>query len=136
MRILVAGWFSWEDMGTTAGDLIARDIVCDWLRESRIEFEIAVNPLFPCPNAVDWTKADNNRYSDIIFVCGPFGNGYPVTEMLKHFSNARLIGVDLSLLDSLENWNPFALLYERDSSRASNPDITFLAPPPKIPVIV
>lgn len=135
MRILVAGWFSWEDMGTTAGDLIARDIVCDWLRESGIEFEIAVNPLFPYPNAVDWTKAENNRYSDIIFVCGPFGNGYPVTEMLKHFSNARLIGVDLSLLDSLENWNPFTLLYERDSSRASNPDITFLAPSPKIPVI-
>lgn len=135
MRILVAGWFSWEDMGTTAGDLIARDIVCDWLRESGVEFETAVHHQFPFPNAVDWTQADSNRYTDILFVCGPFGNGYPVTNMLQHFSSARLIGVDLSLLDSLENWNPFVLLYERDSSRASNPDITFLAPPPKIPVI-
>lgn len=135
MRILVAGWFSWEDMGTTAGDLIARDIVCDWLRESGLEFEIAVHQRFPYPDAVDWTQAASDRYTDIIFVCGPFGNGYPVTNMLNHFSSARLIGVDLSLLDSLENWNPFVLLYERDSSRASNPDITFLAPPPKIPVI-
>ena len=28
MRILVAGWFSFEDMGATAGDIIARDIAC------------------------------------------------------------------------------------------------------------
>jgi hypothetical protein len=135
MRILVAGWFSWEHMGTTAGDLIARDIVCNWLKETRIQFDVAVHSSFPYPNAIDWEKADKDRYTDIVFVCGPFGNGYPVTDMLAHFSKARLIGVDLSLLDTLENWNPFTLLYERDSSRASHPDITFYAPPPKVPVV-
>ena len=135
MKVLVAGWFSWEHMGTTAGDLIARDIVCGWLEEAGVDYDVAVHPTFPYVGAINWEEADSGRYTDIVFVCGPFGNGYPVTDMLAHFSNARLIGVDLSLLDSLENWNPFTFLYERDSSRASHPDITFNAPPPKVPVV-
>jgi polysaccharide pyruvyl transferase WcaK-like protein len=45
-----------------------------------------------------------------------------------------LIGVNLSLLQSLDAWNPFSLLIERDSSRKNNPDITLYAPPPAIPV--
>lgn len=135
MRALVAGWFSWEHMGTTAGDLIARDIVCEWLKEAGIKYDVAVHSCFSTSGDIDWEKADPYGYSDIIFVCGPFGNGHPVTDMLSHFQDARLIGVDLSLLDTLENWNPFTLLYERDSSRGSHPDITFIAPPPKVPVV-
>jgi len=135
MHVLVAGWFSWGNMGTTAGDLIARDIVCSWLKEAGVDFDVAVHSSFSFNKAVDWEKANKDLYTDIVFVCGPFGNGYPVTDMLKHFSSARLIGVDLSLLDTLENWNPFTLLYERDSSRRSNPDITFYAAPPKVPVV-
>jgi hypothetical protein len=135
MHVLVAGWFSWEYMGTTAGDLIARDLVCDWLEEAGIAYEVAVHARFPYPDAIDWEKTDRDRYTDIVFVCGPFGNGYPVTDMLAHFSTARLIGVDLSLLETLEDWNPFTLLFERDSSRASHPDITFYGPPPKVPVV-
>ncbi len=135
MHVLVAGWFSWEHMGTTAGDLIARDIVCDWLEEAGIEFEVATDPHFHYPNSIDWDKANSDRYTDIVFVCGPFGNGYPVTDMLDHFSKARLIGVDLSLLETLDKWNPFTLLYERDSSRAVNPDIAFCAPPSKVSVV-
>ena len=34
MRALVAGWFSFEEMGATAGDLLARDVVCGWLDEA------------------------------------------------------------------------------------------------------
>ena len=35
VRTLVAGWFSFEDMGATAGDLLARDVACSWLERSR-----------------------------------------------------------------------------------------------------
>src|SRR5439155_23727038 len=34
LKILVAGWFSFDDMGATAGDLLARGVVEDWLREA------------------------------------------------------------------------------------------------------
>jgi hypothetical protein len=28
VTVLVAGWFSFEQMGATAGDLLARDVAC------------------------------------------------------------------------------------------------------------
>src|SRR5437016_6221025 len=33
LKTLVAGWFSFEGMGVSAGDLLARDLACDWLRQ-------------------------------------------------------------------------------------------------------
>lgn len=135
MHVLVAGWFSWDNMGVTAGDIIARDIVCNWLNDAAISFDVALHDSNGYPGAVNWQTCAPDRYTDIIFVCGPFGNGYPVTEMLNRFSGSRLTGIDLSLLDTLENWNPFALLFERDSSRTAHPDITFYAPPPTVPVV-
>lgn len=132
---LVAGWFSFEDMGTTAGDLIARDLVCTWLQEANITFDIATAEPFLCEGGLNWQEADPKRYTDIVFVCGPFGNGWPLTDLLHHFSTARLIGVNLSLLQSLNSWNPFDLLFERDSSAANNPDITFNASLTPVPVV-
>jgi hypothetical protein len=135
MRVLIAGWFSFDDMGATAGDIIARDIVSGWLQEINIQADIAGSPLFPVSGGVDWTTVEPAYYTDILFVCGPFGNGWPVTEMLERFAHCRLIGVNLSLMQSLEVWNPFALLLERDSSAKVNPDITLSAPPPAVPVV-
>lgn len=30
----MTGWFSSEQMGASAGDLLARDVACEWLREA------------------------------------------------------------------------------------------------------
>jgi hypothetical protein len=133
MKCLVAGWFSFEQMGATAGDLIARDIVCDRLTKENISFDVAVAP--PFSDGVDWKKTDPSGYTDIIFICGPFGNGWPVDEFLAYFSGARFSGLNVSMLQPVDEWNPFKILYERDSSRKSNPDFTFIAPPSKVPVI-
>jgi len=132
VKALVAGWFSFEEMGATAGDLIARDLVCDWLAAAGREFDVAVAP--PFSGGVDWRQVDPARYGEVIFVCGPLGNGWPVTGFLDRFSGHRLIGLNLSLIEPLEVWNPFDLLLERDSSRASRPDVTFLADTAKVPV--
>ena len=104
MHVLVSGWFSFEQMGATAGDLIARDIVCSWLAENDITYDIAVASPFLVPGGVEWEKTSPLNYTDVVFVCGPFGNGWPVTDFLSHFSGARLTGVNLSLLQSLEEW--------------------------------
>jgi hypothetical protein len=45
------------------------------------------------------------------------------------------VGVDLSMLESLDTWNPFDLLIERDSSRTARPDFAFLADPRAVPVV-
>lgn len=133
MKTLVAGWFSFEGMGATAGDLLARDLACEWLREAGRSVEIAHAP--PFSGGVDWRSVDPDRYQEVVFVCGPFGNGPPLDRFLERFRAARLIGLDVSLLEPIEAWDPFELLWERDSSRASRPDISFAAPRTEVPVV-
>ena len=133
MRALVAGWFSFEQMGATAGDLLARDLVVEWLTGAGHESDIATAA--PFSGGVDWTEVDPRTYDLVVFVCGPFGNGWPVTDFLARFRGRHLVGIDLTMLQALEEWNPFDVLIERDSSRTANPDLTFLADPPTTPVI-
>ncbi len=129
----MAGWFSFEAMGASAGDLLARDRVCEWLRDAGFAYDVAAAP--PFEGGVAWRECEPNDYSPVVFVCGPFGNGPPVDEFLRHFADRPLVGVNLTMLDSLEAWNPFELLLERDSSRAVRPDLAFLAPPPAAPLV-
>lgn len=133
MNVLIAGWFSFEDMGATAGDVICRDLVVEWLSSAGIDCEIAV--ALPFTGGVDWKDIAADDYSHVIFVCGPFGNGWPVTDFLEKFNACELIGLNLTMLDQLENWNPFDLLLERDSNRMISPDLTFLAEPKRVPVV-
>ena len=135
MRTLVAGWFSFQGMGATAGDLMARDLACDWLAEAGHAYDVAVVPPFATPGGVDWRAADPREYSHVLFVCGPFGNGPPVDEFLTHFRGRTMVGLDLTMLQALDEWNPFDVLFERDSSRACHPDLAFAAPAPRVPVV-
>ncbi len=128
----MAGWFSFERMGATAGDLLARDVVCRWLREGGVPHDVALAP--PFRGGVDWRTVDPRAYRHVVFVCGPFGNGWPLTEFLPRFAGCRLVGLDLSMLQPLEDWNPFDLLLERDSSREARPDVAFLSEGPLVPV--
>jgi hypothetical protein len=133
MKVLVAGWFSFEEMGATAGDLLARDLACEWLECAGCSYDVALAP--PFIGGVDWRSVDPETYSHLVFVCGPFGNGEPITEFLQRFAGCRLVGVNLSMLESLDAWNPFDLLLERDSSATSRPDISFLSHRARVPVV-
>lgn len=132
MKCLVAGWFSFEQMGATAGDLIARDVLCARLRRAGIPYDVAL--AHPFAGGVDWRTVCPEAYSDVVFVCGPLGNGWPVTAFFERFSGKRISGLNVSMLQPLEEWNPFHLLLERDSNRAIHPDITFSGQHHAIPV--
>jgi len=133
MKTLLAGWFSFEQMGATAGDLMTRDLAREWLEAAGRSVDVALAP--PFEGGVDWQTTDPSLYSDVVFVCGPFGNGWPIPEFLERFPKARRIGLNLTMLEPLEVWNPFDLLLERDSSRASRPELAFLSDQPKVPVV-
>jgi hypothetical protein len=133
-RVLVAGWFSFEQMGATAGDLMARDLACEWIE--RADYTNDVAHAAPFTGGVDWRHVDPKAYSHVVFVCGPFGNGWPLTDFLPRFQRCHLLGLDLTMLQSLEEWNPFEHLWERDSSRTSRPDLVFLARQPLVPVLL
>jgi hypothetical protein len=133
MKTLVAGWFSFEQMGATAGDLLARDLACEWLERAGCAYDVAHAP--PFRGGVDWRGVDPREYTHVLFVCGPFGNGEPVVEFLDRFAGRRLIGLNLSMLEALDVWNPFDRLWERDSSACARPDLTFLSDRPRAPVV-
>jgi hypothetical protein len=133
MKTLVTGWFSFEGMGATAGDVIARDIACEWLASAGRPYDVAVPP--PFANGIDWRRTNPADYREILFVCGPFPNNSSTREFLARFADSRLLGLNLTMIEPVELWNPFDILFERDSSVTSRPDITFLAPPALVPVV-
>ena len=133
MKALVAGWFSFEDGHATAGDLITRDLVCEWLETARIPYDIALVP--PFIGGVDWRSVNSQSFTHVVFVCGPFGRDEYEEEFLRRFRNCRLIGMNLSMKLSLDEWNPFDFLIERDSSIDTHPDISFLSQKSHVPVV-
>ena len=133
MKTLVAGWFSFEGCNVTAGDLMARDLTCAWLEEAGFPYDIALAK--PFVGGVDWKTIDPTDYPQVVFVCGPFPLDTYTKGFVERFNHCRLVGLDLSMLESPDVWNPFDILIERDSSRCSNPDITFLCKDKKVPVV-
>jgi hypothetical protein len=135
MRALVTGWFSFEEMGATAGDLLASDVACKWLEQAGHAYDVALAA--PFTGGVDWRGVNPDDYGCVVFVCGPMGNGKPVDALIERFRGRRLIGLDLTMLAPLEEWNPFDLLWMRDSSdgRAGAPDISFGSSAGPVPVV-
>ena len=56
MVVLVTGWFSFEQMGATAGDLLVRDLVCEWLECAGLSCDVPLAP--PFSGGVDWRSVD------------------------------------------------------------------------------
>lgn len=82
-----------------------------------------------------WDWVEPQRYSHVVFVCGPFGNGPPVDAMIERFKASRWFGLDLSMLQKLDEFNPFEKLWERDSDRTVRPDLAFLHTPKPTPIV-
>jgi hypothetical protein len=131
VKTLVAGWFSFEQGHATAGDLMARDLACEWLAQAGYPFDMATVP--PFSGGVDWRQVDPQDYELVVFVCGPFKKGKLEKQFLARFHSQRIIGLNLTL--PLDEWNPFDALIERDSSVRANPDIAFLSGQPHVPVV-
>ena len=133
MKALVVGWFSFDGMGATAGDLMARDVAAQWLEEAGVTYEVAHSRSFA--GGVDWTRVEPSEFSHVVFVCGPLGNGEPVVELFDRFGHCRLVALDVAMLQPLAEWNPFAALFERQSDRADRPDIALGASSSQVPVV-
>jgi hypothetical protein len=132
MKALVVGWFSFVDGHATAGDLLSRDVACEWLGQCGWAYDVATAP--PFAGDVDLERLDPAHYSHVLFVCGPFQQGELEARLLRRFGHCRLIGLNLSMGKALSPWNPFDLLIERDSPARVNPDIVFLSRQPLVPV--
>jgi hypothetical protein len=132
LKVLVTGWFSFERGEATAGDLLARDVACEWLERAGRSYDVALSPVFE--GGVEWSSVDPGDYSDVVFVCGP-ARGEQVEELARRFSGCRLVGLDVSVTGGMESVPDFDLLLERDSPRTVRPDISFAARTEAMPVV-
>ncbi len=133
MRALVAGWFSIRDGGATAGDLLVRDVLCEWLDEQGVMYDVAQErKLGP---GVDWFRVSPERYSHLIFACGPIGPNLAVRELIERFATCRRVAINVSIPAETE-WKPFDLLLARDGDGyPPRADIALSAPIVRPPVI-
>ncbi|MDP8978196.1 MAG: polysaccharide pyruvyl transferase family protein, partial [Actinomycetota bacterium] len=144
-RALVAGWFSFLHGEATAGDLLAADAACAWLREAGVDHDLALSPAFreaaPTDHpgtvhgpGVDWTAVDPDGYTHVVFVCGPAA-GRQVAELLDRFPGARRIALGTSVIAEATAALPFDVVLERDSPEQARPDLSLGAPPARVPLV-
>lgn len=132
-RALIAGYFSFDGNVTTAGDVLAADVVAGWLRRAGVAYDVALAAKYG--EGVDWEHADPSSYTHVVWVCGPMTQGPRQTALRERFRDCRLVAVDVSRLDDLGDWNPYDAVVERDSAARSRPDLALLASGELPPVV-
>ena len=133
LTVLIAGWFSFEDGHATAGDVLAARVIQMWLDDARFDHDLATASLFE--GVVHWSRVDPAKYKVVIFVCGPFGALRNESEFFRRFAKSMIVGVDLSMPELPELWNPFDFLIERDSPTTGRPDLAFASRDDTVPVV-
>ena len=134
MRALILGHFS------TVGDIESLEVVQAILTSEQIPYDVLPykRELVPAiQDSITISALDPSRYSHLIVVCGPIWPELLERKgiRLDRFAHCTRIGVNLTMVRPLEEWNPFHLLIERDSDRAARPDLTFAAPAATVPVL-
>lgn len=133
-RALVMGFFS------TVGDIACLRNVQQWLSEARLPYDVAPyseKVRTALSGSVNPRTIDPTAYSHLIVVCGPCWPQFFRREKinLDRFEQCIRIGVNLTMIEPLESWNPFDIIQERDSRAFSRPDLAFLGSPTLVPVV-
>ena len=133
-KALLVGFFS------TIGDIESLDLVRGWLEEQGWDYDVAPysqKVRRALGGAVDATEVDSDDYSHFVVICGPCHRRVFATYGidLRRFEHCVKVGVNLTMVDPLGEWNPFDVLIERDSDRAARPDVSLLRGTETVPVV-
>jgi len=134
MRALIVGHFS------TMGDIESLAYVEQVLDAEGIAYDVLpykpeIARSLPC--AIPRATLDPAAYTHLIIVCGPIWPELLERRgiALERFAHCTRIGINLTMVLPVSEWNPFHLLIERDSDRTARPDITFLQQTGLVPVV-
>lgn len=97
MRVLITGWFSFLHGETTAGDVLAMEAVRCALQAGGIDHDIAWSPVFQ-PAGLRLEDAPPERYTHLIFVCGPI-RGEQVAQLHARYAACCRIAVGVTVVD-------------------------------------
>ena len=111
--MLVAGWFSFDEVIATVGDELAAESVAGWLRELGVGHDVAWAPYLA--RGVRWRDVDPADYTHLIFVSGPIREGSLVHELCDAFVGCQRWAVNVSVVDDTA-CSLFHQVRERDAA--------------------
>ena len=91
----------------------------------------------PFQDSISPDMAEPHSYTHLIVVCGPCWPGLLQNHNfdIDQYRHCKRIGINLTMVEPLSQWNPFDALIERDSDAAARPDLAFMVKTESIAVL-
>jgi hypothetical protein len=132
MRVLVAGWFSFDEVIATIGDELGADAVVGWLTELGVDHDVAWAPYLG--RGPHWRDLDPADYTHLVFVSGPLMDMPLLRELTAAFAHARRCAVNVSVVP--DDARPlFHQVWARDAPGTARPDLAIGTRTPDVPVV-
>ena len=112
MRVVLAGWFSFDEVIATVGDELGADVVARWLTDLGVDHDVAWAPYLE--RGVDWRDLDPADYTHLVFVSGPLADRPLLRELAEAFAGARRWAVNVSVVEESAR-GLFDRVWERDA---------------------
>ncbi|HET6924260.1 MAG TPA: polysaccharide pyruvyl transferase family protein [Candidatus Saccharimonadales bacterium] len=122
-KVLICGWFSFDEAIATIGDLEGCEVVEQWVRETGRQYDIAMAPYMQYGE--DWRQVNPAEYDLLIFTTGPLKENELVNELLERFNHCTKWAVNVSLIH-LSMLDKFDRVWVRDSKRVIRPEMAFV----------
>ena len=132
MRVLVAGWFSFDEVIATVGDELGADVVVGWLAELGIEHDVAWAPYLG--RGPHWRDLDPADYTHLVFVSGPLMDMPLLRELTGAFAHAQRWAVNVSVVPD-DASALFHRVWARDAPGLARPDLAIATATPDVPVV-
>jgi hypothetical protein len=135
VRVLVTGWPSFLHGEATAGDVLSMQRVRMGLDEAGVACEMAWSPMF-VPGALTLEDADPDRYTHVVFACGP-AHGQQLRWLHQRFATCRRIAVGVTVVDPSDAAvTGFDVVLARDiAARAGHRDLASTVDTSPVPVV-
>ncbi|MFD4988456.1 polysaccharide pyruvyl transferase family protein [Streptomyces sp. NPDC058374] len=137
-RLLITGWFSFEDGEVTAGDVLALRAAQEALTRAGIVHDTAWSAGFRA-DALHLDAAEPDEYGHLLFVCGPL-HGEQIKALHRRYARCRRLAVDVSVVDpDAPEVAGFDLVVARDGVGRPRADLSVrapLGPPPPVVGVV
>jgi hypothetical protein len=126
-KFLLIGFFS------TVGDTDCLQVVKAMLDRAGKTYDVAAYSDTigrSLEGSISLRSANPRNYEGLVVICGPCWPGVfsQFGFDIAKFASCKRIGVNLTMLRPLHEWNPFHVLIERDSNQLTRADLSFLAP--------
>lgn len=132
MRVLVAGWFSFDEVIATIGDELGADAVVGWLTEAGVDHDVAWAPYLQ--RGANWRDLDPADYTHLVFVSGPLSDTALLRELTTAFAGAQRWAVNVSVVSDAGR-ALFHRVWERDAPGIARPDLAIGTTTPDVPVL-